>query len=34
VAPILHWDEDQITGQINDYRAVVEREFSAAGLVL
>jgi glycerol-3-phosphate dehydrogenase len=34
VAPILHWDEDQIAGQINDYRTLVENEFSAAGLVL
>jgi glycerol-3-phosphate dehydrogenase len=34
VAPELKWDEDQIEGQVNDYRKLVEDEFSAAGLEL
>jgi glycerol-3-phosphate dehydrogenase len=34
VAPELNWDEDQIEGQLNDYRTLVEVEFSAAGLEL
>ncbi|HVA71263.1 MAG TPA: glycerol-3-phosphate dehydrogenase/oxidase [Acidimicrobiales bacterium] len=34
VAPELNWDQDQIEGQVNDYRTLVEVEFSAAGLEL
>lgn len=34
VAPVLNWDEEQIKVQIDEYRALVEDEFSAAGLVL
>jgi glycerol-3-phosphate dehydrogenase len=34
VAPVLHWDEEQVRDQINEYRALVEDEFSAAGLEL
>jgi glycerol-3-phosphate dehydrogenase len=34
VAPILNWDEDQILHQVDQYRALVEDEFAAAGLTL
>jgi glycerol-3-phosphate dehydrogenase len=34
VAPELGWDEEAISVQVGAYRALVEREFSAAGLAL
>ena len=34
VAPDLHWSEADTSSQVADYRALVEREFSAAGLTL
>ena len=34
VAPILNWDDEQIKSQIEGYRALVEDEFAAAGLVI
>ena len=34
VAPVLNWDDEKIKNQIDEYRALVESEFSAAGLIL
>ena len=34
VAPDLHWSDDDVAREVADYRALVEREFAAAGLAL
>jgi glycerol-3-phosphate dehydrogenase len=34
VAPYLGWDETRIEKEVADYRALVEKEFGAAGLVI
>lgn len=34
VAPELGWDEDEVSAQVGAYRALVEHEFTAAGLAL
>jgi len=34
VAADLRWSDDDVTRQVGDYRALVEREFAAAGLTL
>lgn len=32
VAPVLHWDDDEVRRQVDTYRSLVESEFAAAGL--